>query len=120
MEVFDRLGDRSGLATATIISLDVDLDDPECPNDEPSLLERIDRAAASRGHRVLTPQGEVVERSLGVYIADGGDLALVPVMATAPGGCTHVDELDELTPPELDHLHAGLSTLMRDGSIPQG
>jgi hypothetical protein len=76
--------------------------------------------AVIRGHRVLAPQGGPVESSLVAYIADGGDLVLVTVIATAPGGCTHVEEIDELTPLELDHLDAELRHLIRHGSIPQG
>jgi hypothetical protein len=88
---------------------------------EPSEPVTIDGApAVIRGHRLLSPQGEVVERSLVAYIADGGDLALVTVNATAPGGCTHVEELDELSPTEFDHLHTQLRLLMADGSVPLG
>lgn len=44
VEVFDRRGDGWRLATATIIGVDLDLDDPEHPDDDRSQLERIDRA----------------------------------------------------------------------------
>jgi hypothetical protein len=99
--------------------------DTGCPQHtvelEPTELVSIDGVpAVIRGHRVLAPQGDPVERSLVAYIADGGDLVLVSIIATAPGGCTHADELDELTPLELDHLHAELRTLILHGSIPQG
>jgi hypothetical protein len=88
---------------------------------EPSEPASIDGAPAIiRGHRVLTHQGEAIERSLVAYIADGGDLVLVTVNATAPGGCTHVAELDELTPAEFDHLQEDLRRLLVYGSVPRG
>jgi hypothetical protein len=76
--------------------------------------------AVIRGHRVVAPDRDPVERSLVAYIADGGDLVLVTVIATAPGGCTHVGEFDELAPNELDQLHTELRALMLHGSIPRG
>jgi hypothetical protein len=96
-----------------------------CPGHTLTLDPRIVTAVAGapavvRGHALRDADGLVVERSLVVYVADGGDLVLVVVNATDPGGCGHQGELIELTPDELDLLRTDLVALVERGTIPTG
>lgn len=88
--------------------------------DAPAQVTVAGAPAVIRGHVLVSPEGEAVEGSLVTYIADGGDLVLISIMATAPGACSHVAELSELAPAELEALRTDLIALMVGGSIPQG